>query len=311
MTPPGHPSHPVGSLSLPRPRLARSVALVTAATLCCATALATNALAGSAPTGRSAAGAAESGFSQPYAGATKYEKFAPRMAKRAGQINRPLGRKRADRIAAGLGLDPHRSFTPHQFRLFVSGRGNGGQTAPAELVDASVRILTNTWGRPMVSNVDGERTRSVLASYGLFVNTSGLLESPANTDAPTRQVNTVIEPGGYMATWCRNNGARRSLRMLYRSAYTPEVPFGFRAQAEAGVAQLVPNDRAGESTIVGMSMAPAIWVVNFALIYTLSPKKAAKMPAYWTPIPAAVADAVATSPTGQVPYSEYRSYFTR
>lgn len=56
-----------------------------------------------------------------------------------------------------------------------------------------------------------------------------------------------------------------------------------------------------------MSMAPPLWLVNFSLIYTLNPKLAAKMPAHWTPIPADVALAIAESPTGQVPYGEYRS----
>jgi hypothetical protein len=64
------------------------------------------------------------------------------------------------------------------------------------LVDASIRILTNTTGRPLYSVVNGVVTPSVLASYGLFVNVNGLLESPANTDAPTRKVNAVITPGG-------------------------------------------------------------------------------------------------------------------
>ncbi len=52
-------------------------------------------------------------------------------------------------------------------------------------------------------------------------------------------------------------------------------------------------------------MAPSIYIVNFALIYTLNPKVAAKMPARWLPIPPEIATAIATSPTGQVPYSQY------
>jgi hypothetical protein len=56
-------------------------------------------------------------------------------------------------------------------------------------------------------------------------------------------------------------------------------------------------------------MAPSIWIVNFALIYTLNPSLAAKMPVRWAPIPANVAQAIAASPTGQVPFSEYKSSF--
>jgi hypothetical protein len=58
-----------------------------------------------------------------------------------------------------------------------------------------------------------------------------------------------------------------------------------------------------------MSMAPSIWIVNFALIYTLNPSLVAKMPASWTPIPANVSLAIASSRKGQVPYSKYESSF--
>ena len=148
----------------------------------------------------------------------------------------------------------------------------------------------------------------MLASHGLFVNTKGLLESPANTDAPTRQVNSVLKPGGYMGTWCRENGAIRSLVALYRSAYFVEALHGYAAQQQSGVAQLVTNTKAGVSSEVGMSMAPAIWITNFALIYMLNPTLAANMPASWAPIPSTVANAIFASPAGQVPYSEYASY---
>ncbi|MBS1880778.1 MAG: hypothetical protein JST31_14805 [Actinobacteria bacterium] len=244
-----------------------------------------------------------SGFEEPYAGSPRYERFAPTVATARGEVNRPLGAGAADRIARAIGLDKAEVFTTKQYALFVSGKGVGGERAPAELVDKSVRILTNTVGTPLYTKVDGKVTPVVLGSYGLMVSTDGMLESPANKDAPTRQVNSVIEPGGYMATWCRNNGARAALRALYRSAYTVEAVWGNRAQQQSGEAQLVPN----RFQVVGMSMAPPLWIVNFALIYTLNPKLAAKMPAHWTPIPANVALAIAASPSGQVPYSEYRS----
>jgi hypothetical protein len=119
----------------------------------------------------------------------------------------------------------------------------------------------------------------------------------------------VIAPGGYMGKWMRANGATRSLVQLYRSAYTVEAAYGFLAQQISGAAQLVTNTKAGVSTEVGMSMAPALWLVNFTLIYTLNPRLAADMPAYWAPIPSAVAKAILHSPSGQVRYSKFRSYF--
>lgn len=260
-------------------------------------------------TGHATAG--DTGFDKPYAGAPRYERFAPREATTGRQINRALGRKRADHIARKIGLDSRRVFTERQFRLFVSGRGVGGDPDAAELVDQSVRILTNTRGRPLWADVAGRWTPTVLSSYGLMVNREGLLQSPANEAAPTRQVNTVIEPGGYLPRWCRRNGARDSLRMLYRSAYLKEAVYGNDSQESAGVAQLVPNTRHGRTTTVGMSMAPSIWIVNFALIYVLKPGLAAKMPGRWTAIPEDVVQAIEASPDGQVPYADYAGAFRR
>jgi hypothetical protein len=276
------------------PTTSRTITLTLAATA--AAAIALPALA---------SGSALTGFTQPYAGTLRFEHLAPVQVGNPAQMNAPLGRAAADRLARAIGLDPAKVFTSRQYALFVSGKGVGGQKAPAKLVDQSVRILTNTNGRPLYSNVDGTLTPTVLASYGLIVNEEGMLESPANSSAPTRKVNSVLVPGGYMGTWARANGAAQSMVALYRSAYTSEVVFGARSQGISGAAQLVPNQKGDVTATVGMSMAPSIYLVNFALIYTLNPKLAAKMPMRWSPIPAEVATAISQSSTGQVPYSQY------
>jgi hypothetical protein len=274
-----------------------------------------SAMAGAAPTagapGRTVTKTATAffGFSQPYAGDPRFVPVAPREVKKATQLNAPLGQALADRIARDIGLRKSRVFTAHQYDEFITGKGVGGKISAARLVDASVRILTNTVGRPTYSVVNGHLTPTVLASYGLWVNRAGLLESPANTNAPTRKINKLLVPGGYLGTWCRANGAETSLRQLYRSAYTSEVVFGNRSQHIADAAQLVPNTKGVRTVEVGMSMAPSIWMVNFALIYTLNPKLAADMPAEWAPIPAPVASALHASRGGRVPYADWASYF--
>lgn len=106
----------------------------------------------------------DAGFAQPYAGTPKYQKYAPTEATRANQVNQRLGAKRADRIARKLGLNKQHAFTAKQYRLFVSGRGFGGDPAAGKLVDESVRIFTNTNGRPLYANVDGTVTPIVLGS---------------------------------------------------------------------------------------------------------------------------------------------------
>ena len=251
----------------------------------------------------------DTGFTSPFSGTPRYEHLAPIEITNRRQLNEPIGQRAADELAKQLGLSKPDTFTREQYREFVTGKGVGGDLAAAKLVDESVRILTNTVGRPLFSNVNGHITPTVLASYGLFVNTNGLLESPANPDAPTRQVNAVIAPGGYLGRWCRANGATASLVRLYKSAYTLEAVYGYAAQQQSGVAQLVTTTKKGVRSEVGMSMAPSLWLVNFALLYTLKPAAAAKMPAHWAPIPPAVADAIVASPTGQVPYSDYASFF--
>jgi hypothetical protein len=254
--------------------------------------------------------AQESGFSIPFSGPERYEYLAPTQATNPRQINQRIGQKNADKIARKLGLKKKYTLTEEQYLKFISGQGVGGRTWAAKLADKSVRIFTNTRGRPLVYfDAEGNPVRSVLASYGLFVNEQGLLQSLANPDAPTRKANILLIPGGYIDRWFKHNGASAALDQLHSSAYRVEAAFGSAAQGQSDPWQLVTNTKPGASTQVGMSMAPALWLTNFALLYTLKPAVAAKMPAYWAPIPTPVADAILDTDSGQVPYSEYASYF--
>lgn len=246
----------------------------------------------------------KTGFEQPFNGTPRYAKFAAPKADKKEKINKPIGRRKADQIARALGLRLNGVFTPKQYALLISGKGIGGDPEAAALIDKSVRLLTNTKGRPLHSVIDGEVIATELASYGLFVDPEGLLKSCANLTSPSRQINALLVPGGYVWEWSRANGAKRVVQNIYASAYPLEAIFGALSQSEAGIPQLVQNRR----NIVGMSMVPSIWIVNFELIYILNPKLAAKMPAYWTPIPQEVAEAIEASPDGQVPYSEFMQY---
>lgn len=254
-----------------------------------------------------ARGASETGFFRPYSGPRRFEYLAPTQATDPSQIHQAIGLERANYIAGKLRLKEEHTLTEDQFQDFISGGGVGGRPGPAALADESVRIFTNTTGYPLFSDVDGVITETVLASYGLFVNVRGLLQSLANEHAPTRQANVLLEPGGYINTWFLANGAKRSLLQLYTSAYTVEAVYGFISQTVTDLAQLVPNIKGGVRTEVGMSMVPSIWLTNFALLYTLKPEIAARMPAYWTPIPTKVAAAIHASPDGQVEYSRFAS----
>ncbi len=84
--------------------------------------------------------------------------------------------------------------------------------------------------------------------------------------------------------------------------------YGNAAQKQSEPAELITNTKGDLSSVVGMSMGPALWIVNFALIYRLNPSLAAEMPAEWAPIPAPVVQAI-DSGDAQVPYSTVASYF--
>lgn len=303
---PNRPRARAGAGLRPVSRRFRAVAVTAALSVLAVgvTQLATAPSAAAAPTKK----ATGTGFVVPFSGPARYEGVAPTLATDAGQVNQPLGQVRAEAVASKLGLHPRDAFTEEQYQAFISGGGVGGDPEKAKIDTDSIAILTNTTGRPLISDVDGVQTPTVLGSYGLYVNPQGVLLSPANDSAPTRQINAQLALGGYLNTWMRNNGATRSLVALYRSPFPVEAAYGFAAQHIAEPAELVPNLKGGTRTTVGMSMAPALWIVNFILLYIVNPKLAAAMPAYWTPIPPAVATAI-TAAGGQVPYSQYRSYF--
>ena len=224
--------------------------------------------------GLQAGGAAAPGFAEPFAGTPQYQGVAPTEISYQSQVNQPLGQVAADEIAREIGLDKSDVLTPAQYLAFITGQGkNGsGNLQSAELVDESVKILTNTVGHPLAYKDDsGHVVTSVLASYGLFVTTTGELESPAYSTAPTYLVNKVIQPTGYMGTWMRANGATNTLLQLYKSAYTSEVVYGNAAQQSSEPAELITNTKGGVSSEVGMSMGPALWIVNFRAALHVEP----------------------------------------
>jgi hypothetical protein len=255
----------------------------------------------------------DTGFSSPFSGSATYEYLTPTQATHPSQINEPLGQERADFIAATIGLDKDKVLTTDQYQMFIQNEGVPGSTnqAAVDLANRSVAIFINTNGNPLqyVDDNSGPK-ESVLASYGLFVNPHGVLESLANPNAATRLANVLLEPDGYINSWFLANGADEALLQLYQSAYTVEALFGNEAQGQSDPFQLVTNIKRGSGKqTVGMSMAPALWMTNFALLYTLNPTVAAEMPGFWAPIPKKVAKAIYKSDSGQIPYSEYAQYF--
>ena len=93
-----------------------------------------------------------------------------RLAHEVAAALRLSVRTAADRIAHELGLNQRHAFTTKQYRLFITGQGVGGKLAAAKLVDASVRILTNTTGTPLFAKVNGIVRFQNKGQQGRFVN---------------------------------------------------------------------------------------------------------------------------------------------
>jgi hypothetical protein len=77
-------------------------------------------------------------------------------------------------------------------------------------------------------------------------------------------------------------------------------------------AQRAQSPRSHETTheVYAPSVTPAIYLVNFLLLYMANPDLAAYMPAYKAAIPQPVVDCLEQNPTGiGCPYADYRQYF--
>ena len=96
-------------------------------------------------------GSEGTGFSPPVSGTPQYEHVAPPELSDSRQLNRPLGQPLADEIAREIGLKKSDVLTDEQSREFIAGQGVPGSGDPtqAQLVDQSVKILTNTVGHPL------------------------------------------------------------------------------------------------------------------------------------------------------------------
>lgn len=288
----------------------------------------------------------DTGFNPTNSGVVKYLPFVPTAAARPGQVNAPLGQREADRLARVFGFDKAKAFSASQFAKYLSGKGRpDGYTKAearkaAQLTRLSVAYLTNTTGNTYTRVIDGQRVSVNLGSYGLIVDSKGMLRVPANCPDPTssdfsecspvRLINWVLAPDaicdypdlakeippgipcGYMGAWMRHNRARDTLKELYTSAYVREAPYASKSQEAAGTPQLIYVDTAERAqAVVGVPVAPAMWVTNYMLIYALSPEAGAKMPAYWEAIPSDVVRALEDSPNGQVPYGDFLARFSR
>src|SRR5258705_4324042 len=100
--------------------------------------------------------------------------------------------------------------------------------------------------------------------------------------------------------------------MPTRTVVIPSLMLAIAVSLCAGplAAQPVQASRNHETTheVYAPSLTPAIYLVNFLLLYMANPDLAAYLPAYKAPIPQPVVDCLEQNPTG-CPYADYHQYF--
>jgi len=100
--------------------------------------------------------------------------------------------------------------------------------------------------------------------------------------------------------------------MRTRTVVIPSVILAVAISLSAGslAAQPAQASRSHETAheVYAPSVTPAIYLVNFLLLYVANPDLAAYMPAYKAAIPQPVVDCLEQNPTG-CPYADYRRYF--
>lgn len=72
----------------------------------------------------------------------------------------------------------------------------------------------------------------------------------------------------------------------------------------------VSESHQGATEFYGPPISPAIYLVNFLLLYIVNPRAAANMPAYKAPIPKAVAHCLEQNPTG-CRYADFARFFDK
>jgi len=74
------------------------------------------------------------------------------------------------------------------------------------------------------------------------------------------------------------------------------------------VSEAASETRGQPGEFYGVPLTPAVYLVNFLLVYMANPNEAANMPAYRAPIPMALSDCLESNPEG-CPYSSYALSF--
>jgi hypothetical protein len=105
--------------------------------------------------------------------------LAPQEDRQPDQINEPLGRKKADQLAALLGIDQDMILTDEEYQCLI---GAPPRDVSREIIYACSIDLTNSNGN----------TDIPLSSYGLYLNLKGDVRSDCAPQAPCLELNKLF-----------------------------------------------------------------------------------------------------------------------
>ena len=114
----------------------------------------------------------------------RWASLAPRKVRQRGQLNEPLGRRRADQIAHLLGIDAGMILTEAEYDCLI---GTPPRDCERETIFRCIYNLTDSNGNALIP----------LSSYGLTVTEDGYVRSDCAPNAPCLEFNNLF--GGALA----------------------------------------------------------------------------------------------------------------
>jgi hypothetical protein len=142
--------------------------------------------------------------------------LAPPEDRQPDQINEPLGRKKADRLAKLLGIKPDMILTNEEYQCLI---GAPPRDVVHKIIYACTLDLTNSSGN----------TNIPLSSYGLYLNQKGNVRSDCAPQAPCLEFNKLfVGPLEVIAKQC--GFAKKLARLVAETPFLEFVNQGHECQ---------------------------------------------------------------------------------
>jgi len=162
----------------------------------------------------------------------RWASLAPRKLTQRGQLNEPIGRRRADQLAHLLGIEQNMILTDAEYHCVIGPPG--GRTHDQEIIFACIYNLTNSNGNAAIP----------LSSYGLNITEQGNIRSICGEDSPCIEFNQLF--GGPLEQIFEGCGCRDKLvRVETQTPFFQFIEDGTPCQESGGAACLIETTCAG------------------------------------------------------------------